>query len=364
MTRITMYGQQTSTYEYLKMMLRKKLEKAGIAIEIDEVNDWKRILDEKIESLPAIRFNNHENLYFNQARNTNEFINDITGRILKEENYGKMMKILVPTDFSETSTNALVYGYNLGKALNGVIKLVHVFKPAVTQVDNIVIVDEEVEKVKRQQFDEFVTKINQSWVGTISDYMPIDGEFRVGFVADEIRDMCREDSGRQLVIVGSTGSSDNIKKLFGSVTTHLAKNCPSSVLIVPPRASYNGIKNILYAVDNIILDLEGCTEVLQFAKDFGATVHLVHIDNSKEKYPEKQIKDACQKIDPDVKVLYREIESDDVSEALGTYAVEEAIDLIALTSTHRNFISQLFHKSVSRELVIHTDTPLLIVHKD
>ena len=362
MTTITMYGQHTSTYEYIKMMLKRKLGKAGIDIKIEEVNDWKKILDEKIESLPAIKFNNSENLYFNQSKNTNEFLNEVTGKILKEENYGQMLKIMVPTDFSETSTNALVYGYNLGKELNGAIKLVHIYKPAVTQVDSIVIVDEEVEKVKRQQFDEFISKINHSWVGTTSDFMPIDGEFRVGFVADEIRDMCIETTDRQLVVVGSTGSSDNIKKLFGSVTTQLAKNNPCPVLVVPPQATFKGIKEIMYATDNIILDLNACKEVLLMAKDLGAKVNLVHINQKREEYPAQQIQDACSKIDPDVEVVYQEIESDNVSEALSSYAVENNMDLIAITPAHRNFISDLFHKSLTREMAIHTDIPLLIIH--
>ena len=362
MTNITLYGQHTSTYEYLKMMLKKKFEKAGIEVVINEVNDWKKILDEKIESLPAIKFNNHESLYYNNSRGTNEFINEVTARILKEEDYGKMLKILVPTDFSEASTNALVYGYNLGRDLNGIIKLIHVYKPAVTQVDSVVIVDEEVEKVKRKQLEDFVDKINQSWVGATSDFMPIEGEFILGFVADEVRNMCRESLGRQLVVVGSTGASDPVKKIFGSVTTMLAKNCPAPVLIIPPDASYKGIKNILYAIDNIILDLDSCKEVLRIAKDLNARVHLVHINNSEENYPESQIKDACNRIQPDIEVIYKEIESKDVAEALSVYAQSSDIDLISLTSASRGFLGDLFHKSVTRRLAIHTDIPLLVIH--
>ncbi len=362
MTRITLYGQHTSTYEYLKMMLKRKLSKAGIEIEITEVNDWKDILEEKLESLPAIKFNNHENLYYNQAQNTNEFINQVTSKILKEEDYGKMLKIIVPTDFSETSTNALVFGYSLGQELNGIIKLVHIYKPAVTQVDNIVIVDEEVEKIKRKQLDDFISKINQSWVGTTSDFMPIDGEFIIGFVADEVRNLCRESIGRQLVVVGSTGDSDRIKQIFGSVTTQLAKNCPAPVLIVPPNASYNGVNKILYAIDNIILDLDGCKEVLNLANELDAEVHLVHINNSDEKYPEQKIIDACQKIKPETKVVYHEIEGEDVSQTLSNFAQEHQMDLISLTSAKRGFFSDLFHKSITRSLAIHTDIPLLIIH--
>ena len=362
MIELTMYGQQTSVYEYVKMMLLQNTKKAKIDLRLKEVNDWTEIVKEKIPSLPTIRLNNHIDMSYTESQNVNEFVHQLTTKILKEENYGEMIKMIVPTDFSDTATNALVYAHNLSQPINGMIKVVHVYRPEVVQIDNIAIVDKEVEELKKKQLEEFVSKINRSWIGASSGYTPMESEFKVGFVADEVYKICTEPFNRNLIVVGSTGTTDNLKKFFGSVSLQLIKRSPSPVLVIPPKTTYNGIDNILYAVASIEKDMQSSPAILDFADMMGATVHLVHVNTKNEVYPSQTLLDRCKNLNPKVEVVYQEIDSTDVISTIDDYVIDNKIDMVSLTTFDRGFLSDLFHKSVTRKMAIHTDIPLLIIH--
>ena len=59
-------------------------------------------------------------------------------------------------------------------------------------------------------------------------------------------------------------------------------------------------------------------------------------------------------------IVHRQAE--DVAEGLEKYANEANADLIVLFTTKRNIIEKLFHKSVTKDLVLHSKKPLLIYH--
>jgi len=52
--------------------------------------------------------------------------------------------------------------------------------------------------------------------------------------------------------------------------------------------------------------------------------------------------------------------ADDISDGLEKYAAESKSNLIVLFSTHKNFIERLFDKSITKDLILHSKTSLLI----
>ena len=86
MIEVTMYGQHTSAYEYIKMMLLQNTKKANVDLKITEINDWMEIVRQKVPSLPTIRVNNHIDMSYTQDQNINQYVHKLTTEILKEEN--------------------------------------------------------------------------------------------------------------------------------------------------------------------------------------------------------------------------------------------------------------------------------------
>ena len=362
MIEVTMYGQHTSAYEYIKMMLLQNTKKANVDLKITEINDWMEIVRQKVPSLPTIRVNNHIDMSYTQDQNINQYVHKLTTEILKEENYGAMTKIIVPTDFSDTATNALVYAHNLSRKVNGMIKLIHIYRPEVAHIDNLVVVDKEVEDAKRKELDDFVQKINQSWIGASNDYIPMEGIFKVGFAAEEIQSYVKEPYDEHLIVIGSTGSTNNLKKLFGSVSLQLIKSSPCPVLVVPPKSTYNGIRQILFTVDNFEKDKLACQSVLKWAEQQGATLHMLHVNTDGSSYPEEKMLEKCSINAPSVKTVFSEISGSEVITEMENYVYDHDIDLLAMTTYDRSFFKDLLHKSISKQMALHATIPLLIVH--
>ncbi|NJO90574.1 MAG: universal stress protein [Chloroflexia bacterium] len=51
-----------------------------------------------------------------------------------------------------------------------------------------------------------------------------------------------------------------------------------------------------------------------------------------------------------------------MSETLQDFINERSIDIIAMTTHKRNFISRLFYPSMTKKMLFQTDTPMLVFH--
>ena len=362
MVHLQIYGQPTSTYEYIKMIMRSRADRAEIELSLEEITDWMQIINNKIPSLPTFLVNGQTSLSYNANDSVNTFINELTKQILKEENYGTMSKIIVPTDFSDAATNALVYAYSMSRDQGNVIFLTHVYHPNVISASGTVVVDREMEKIKRKQLTEFVSQVNGSWVSASSEFIPIEEIFKMGFVVEEVNKLSEEYDPGTLVVVGSTGDSGRVKKFLGSVSTEFVKNGKSTVLVVPPKATYTKIENILFGVRDINEDLKALEKLEAFTSKYNAKIHAVHIQKKEQVYPFLQFTNYVKDKFPDLTIKTHTVYGDDIAEEIDVYCQENDIDLVALTRLKRSFFSDLFHKSISRHMAIHSVIPSLIIH--
>lgn len=361
MAHLKIYGQQTSLNEYVKMMLKKNADQAGIDLTIQEVHDWQQIVKDKVISLPTITLNGQDNLCLNKGENVHEFINMVTLKIINDESKSNMKKILVPTDFSETATNALIYARGMNSTLNGLIQLVHVHKPEAIYVESSPMIDERVEQIRRDDFDRLVNRINNSWTAASEDVLPIDGIFKVGFVAQELEKLCQTEEAEPLIVVGSVGASGPLKKIFGSVSTQIAKTSKSPVLIVPADATYNKISDLVFTLDNLTVDVRCLPKVLDFAAAFDAQVHLLHI-GEQDVYPGDAIVNIARSSHPKLQVHFKSLPGNNPVEIIDQYAIQHSVDMIAMATQERGFFGDLFHKSITKNMALHTSIPLLILH--
>ena len=112
MTHIKLYGQPTSVYEYLKSILQEEAKKAGIQIELEEIQDVQQIIDNSIESIPTVQINDNERFQL-KMESVQHLAEEARLALLRAENFGNMKQLIVPVDFSSTASNALDYALAL-----------------------------------------------------------------------------------------------------------------------------------------------------------------------------------------------------------------------------------------------------------
>jgi nucleotide-binding universal stress UspA family protein len=145
----------------------------------------------------------------------------------------QIQKILVPTDFSKPSREALEYAVQFGRQLGARLVLFHSFTTTEFLTPEPYLVQEVgagpglARAAAEDQMREFIQGV---------DFGGVDFETYVttGLAADEICDYAAK-KGIDLVITSTHGRTGLMHVLIGSVAEHIVRSAPSPVLVVPGR---------------------------------------------------------------------------------------------------------------------------------
>lgn len=362
MINVKLFGQPTSTYEFTKNALLKEVARAGVKMRLTEINDVNEFIKEGIKSVPTIRINDHVEINYSGEKEITRFLRESIKSILKEEDFGVMAKVVVPTDFSSCSVNAVNYALDVFQERQAVVKIVHAYHPVAGDINGISVIDPHIESQKRSQLEKMVSEIQVNY--PISNETPfIDGQFLIGYPAEEIIRLSKSDNA-DFIVLGNTGKGEQLKKWFGSVSVEVATKAHCPVLIVPPKAQFKTFKNIVYASDNAILDFNIIQDLILFLGERDYVLHLTHVQSDNNNLESHlKLAELLKNTLPDTSIVTKTLENGKVMENINEYAKEKEADLIVMAREKRTLWKELIHKSSTRQMAINTDLPLLIYHE-
>ncbi|MEM8586223.1 MAG: universal stress protein [Bacteroidota bacterium] len=268
-------------------------------------------------------------------------------------------RIIVPIDFSRTSEQALEYAEAFATEIEAkYIRIIHVFTPQTT-ADAVTLPSVSQLMTERQALlDEFLED-HPSRAKRIERK----AELLIGFAADEI---IGQSKTADLVIMGSTGESGLIEKVFGSVSSTVALKADCPVLLIPDDCSFNNYQNLVYASNNISLSRRAVLKLMDFNELFHARVHFVHVAvDEKDKFKgqrEKLLAPLFNSPDPEFSFEFTEIEAESIHEGLDQYMDANPVDMAIIVTKQRNFWERLFHRSATKELAFNAKVPLMVFH--
>ena len=356
---IEVFGTKTPGHQFVVTALEKYLTDANINHKIHEVTDLTSFLDAGIDSIPAIRAN--DVVYsLRQNGSFNRSLRHSLKEILKMQSYGTMKKVLIPIDFSESATNAFVYGHRIATDLNAVTVGMHVYFPSSKEMSAAIESDSGFTEERKEKLQTFISKFDKDWGSDLLEEGLIDSQFKVGFPAEEIVD-CIKVQKPNLVIMGATGATNNIKKWFGSVSTTVMNEAKCPVLLVPREAKYKEVKKVAYAYDDINLDQKVFDALGDFCHSLNADLHLIHIDGDTNLEDGMRLKSLFNNKYPEVAISISAISRDNVIEGLDSFTENNNISILAMATKSRTFVEGLFHYSMTKEMALRTKIPLLIL---
>ncbi|MBK8516398.1 MAG: universal stress protein [Saprospiraceae bacterium] len=360
MIDIKIYGTGTSGHQLAKMKLTKCLSDAALDFHITDISNIKEIMDDQIEYVPCIKVNDDNLFEIKQNGRYSASLRDVIQKILKIDNYGKMTKILVPTDFSDASNNAYNFANHLSKDLTGVLLLTHIYYPTSTDVNQFVVINEEAEKIHREKLDSLVNTLNQDWIGSFVKEPFIEGVFKVGFPRVELTEMSKQSD--TIMVMGTTGSGDNFKKVFGSLSLDMIDHCYCPLFLVPPGAAYSKIDEIVYLSEDLKNDANHLLYTGKICAKIGSDLRIVHYrTKSKDEYDVSDTIKIMDEYFPEVKYHLEIIDTEDLFKGVKSLINEDTNHLVVISTKHRNIFQNIFHKSISEFAAIHSTSPLLIL---
>jgi nucleotide-binding universal stress UspA family protein len=261
-----------------------------------------------------------------------------------------MKDVIIPVDFSATSLNAARYAADMlsGNVASRVI-LYNMFKDN----DEAPTAGQYLESLKAELVQKGVTSVE-----CISEQ------------GDDLIDCLgrlAHQKTAEIIVMGITEKEEWKQFLFGSNTLKMAEQNICPVMIIPPDAKFNGIKNIALASD--FKDVDVTTPVLAIKtvlEIFNASLHIVNVDSEHyvtltEEYLAERAK--MQKMFAEFKPEFYFIGMSDFHDAIEQFSKDRNIDLLVIIPKNHSFINNLFSTSNTKKLAFNTSVPLLAAHQ-
>lgn len=275
-----------------------------------------------------------------------------------------MKTIIIPTDFSAISTNAMNYGVDLAKAVNANILLLHVYQVPVSMTD-VPVVMVSIEELKNEA-EEKLASVKASVEHITSGKLKIYTEARLGNVVDELEDLCNQIKPFA-VVMGTKGASGIERVMFGSTTLTAIRHLTWPVICVPPGKEFgSGIKKIGFACDfRKVVETTPVHFVADLVKEFNAELHVLNVDyenrHFKPETPEQSL--LLHTMLEAAKPNYHFIQHKDIEDGINEFAEKNNLDLIMAIPKKHKLLEGIFKPSSTRQLVFESHVPVMCVHE-
>jgi len=274
-----------------------------------------------------------------------------------------MKTIVVPTDFSAISNNAIDYAVDLGKATGCSVLLFHAYQVPVsmTDVPIVLLSVEDLQKSNESKMDE----VKESLEERIGDSIEIYAETKLGDTVDELAAVCAKVKPFA-VVMGTKGATGMERVLFGSTTLTTIRHLSWPVIVVPPGKKYSTIKKIGFACDfREVVNTTPTHFIKDFVKEFNAELHVLNVDYKSSHFkpdtPQESI--LLHTLLEDLNPKYDFIEDANIEVGIEKFAEKHDLDLIITIPKKHKLLEGLFRKSHTKDLIFHSHLPIMCVHE-
>lgn len=275
-----------------------------------------------------------------------------------------MKTIIVATDFSPVSTNAVNFAADMAIAIDASLLLFHAYNIPISYSDvpMILVSVEEMKKTNEELLSGLKDKLNHITSGKIK----IDIEARMGNTVDELEELCKRIQPFA-VVMGAKGHSGIEKIVFGSTTLTAIRHLTWPIICVPPGKEYGkGIKKIGFACDfKQVVETTPIHFIKQMVKEFGAELHILNVDYKNQKFrpdtPEQSflLHNLLEELNPQ----YHFINSIDIEDGINEFAETNNLDLVITIPKKHKLLEGIFKTSSTKQLVFQSHIPVMCVHE-
>ena len=278
----------------------------------------------------------------------------------------KLKNILYPTDFSECSANALPYAIDIASRIKGNLNLLSIYGQLIlatdspddpSYTDTVDVMIKELKHTTKSNFDKLTEENDLSKI----NYTTI---IKEGDPATEICETIKENH-IHLTVMGTKGKSAEKNLFMGSVTKKVMQQSDCPVLAIPQTAKFTGISTIVYTTD-LQYDESAIIKFLTaFAAIYNAKIIVLHVnhDDSPKQWSEELLKDIIKKSNYPA-ITYKEVGLKNIEQGINRFIENEKPDMLAMTTHTTNLYDKLFHKSLTKQMLFHTQIPLLAFNRN
>ena len=276
-----------------------------------------------------------------------------------------MKKVLLPTDFSENSWNAICYAQHLLKEEQCEFHILHTYTPTFYRLDYMMggpaysaIPDMGVE-VAQAGLEKTMIDIKNNFDNPKHSFKTFSA---FNTPVNEIIELTTTKKF-DLIVMGTQGATGAKEIFLGSHTVHVIRKSTTPVLAIPEGYAFKELKSVLFSTDYLDAYQEKNLEILS------ALIHLhkakLTVLHVKEEYEltdeqeanKKTLISYLTKLNPDVIEERGKL----MPNAVQDYIEEHQSGLLAMMNKKHSFFERLRNKQNLDTIGFHTKIPLLVM---
>ncbi|WMI69527.1 universal stress protein [Mangrovimonas sp. YM274] len=276
-----------------------------------------------------------------------------------------MKNILLPTDFSENSWNAIKYALQLFENETCKFYLLHTYTPPIYQMDYALLIPDNLSMVDTARtkavegLNNFVERIHKEFPNSkhTIEYQAI-----FNTLIQEIIIFTRQKE-IDYIVMGTKGASGTKGILFGSNTVHVFKSVKCPVLAIPENFTFETPHEVLFPTDYSIqykeIQLKPIRDILS-AHSSRINILNVEPDIGLSDWQEsnKAILDDYFK---NMAHIFHSLSDLTVVEAIAKFQVKAKINLLVMINNKHSFFENLFFKSNINQIGFNLKVPFLLI---
>ena len=279
-----------------------------------------------------------------------------------------MKNILVPTDFSKNSWNAIQYALEFFRTTPCNFYLLHVTSisnyaggesPIVPTTQVIEKTLLKTSKVKLQELLIRIKKLNSNEDHnfiTLSSY---------DYFIDAIRNHADE-KNIDYIVMGTKGAHGVKRAIIGTNTGDLITKVKCPVIVVPENAVFKEPKEVAFPTDyNLFYQTKVLSTISGLAKMFDSTIRILHVAKKDEQLTKFQIENQEYLNDffMDEKHSFHKVTNKKIEAGVQCFVESRDIDMIVMIAKNLNLFQQILFKPAIEEISYHTEVPFLVLHE-
>lgn len=276
-----------------------------------------------------------------------------------------MKNILLLTDFSECSINAMRFALQLFQETICNFYVLHVQDSTSYTTDDLMLagntsVYNSIVKKSKSKLAELIVELEDEFRNKNFHYQIITD---FDSLTDSIKQV-QESKNIDLIVMGTNGVTGAKEVVFGSNTINVIRKVDCPTLVIPEDFKYIKPDVALLPLD--LFDSLGgnaFVKVVEFVNNFSETIHLLRIKPQNENSDEER-KDIAH-IDYFLKEIdyeYHVITNVPMHYAVSCYSQTQEINLIILLVQKESFFERFFTGSPTTQISNKIKMPLLIFH--
>lgn len=271
-----------------------------------------------------------------------------------------MAHILIPTDFSSNALNAALYAIHLHGAEGNTFTVLNSYMLPRGAASTMWSIDDMLAKESNEGTTAFVEKLREE-LGDLN--VEINMLCEHGDLPNVINMLAAEPQAPQVVVMGTQGATGLKEVLMGSNTADVIKHSGLPVIAVPQDARYKAPKRILLADDGGPVQKETLSVLLDIARRSHAEIMIVRVMKEDDGTEESSSSALYDKLLGAIPHSHHYVSGENVNTALHDMADQSDADLVVVVHRQRGLFEQLFHRSTSTKLAMHTHIPMLVLQQ-